>query len=690
MAVAGRRSAWVGTGAGLVVAAAFLAGSFAQDPPPREAAKDAKAAPEEKPVPENPFPNARPSPDIDMGNGWLNTSGEISLKDLKGKVVLLDFWTYCCINCMHVLPDLEYLEEKYAKELVVIGVHSAKFDNEKDTDAIRQAILRYEIKHPVINDSEMKVWQQFNVSAWPTVVLIDPEGNYLGEASGEGNRELLDTVIGKVVAFHKAKGTLEASPVKFALEHEKVTPTPLRFPGKLVADKVQNRLFISDSNHNRIVITTLSGKLLDVIGTGRSGVKNGGYKVAEFYRPQGMALVGETLYVADTENHLLRAVDLKTKTVSTIAGTGKQGQDRVGGGKGREQGLNSPWDVCWVDGKLYVAMAGPHQIWVYNPTDTTIGRYAGSGREDVRNGDLMNSAFAQPSDLDTNGKVLFGVCSEGSAIRQIPLVPDGEVTTLSGTNDLPRGRSLFEFGDRDGVGSEARLQHPIGLAYHKGLIYVADSYNHKIKTIDPATGQTTTFLGDGEAGLRDEPARFHEPAGLAGVDNKLYVADTNNHVLRVVDLDTKKVSTLAIEGLTAPQKPKATGGETIAAIKVPPQLVTPGDMLNFEIALTLPEGYKLNKQAPPVFKLAEVSPQVLVAADQLDTRIEAAAGEDNVVKAQVPLAAKLGEAGFTFTLTYNYCRDGVGGLCKINTLAWTIPLSVTSEAKDKAIKLASP
>ncbi len=238
-------------------------------------------------APTDPFPKRLKAPELDGGNGWLNTSGEITLKDLRGKVVILDFWTFCCINCMHVLPDLAYLEKKYDKQLVVIGVHSAKFANEKESENIRRAIMRYEIAHPVINDSEMTVWQKFGVRSWPSLVLIDPEGYYCGSISGEGHREALDAVIEKVVAYHKHKKTLDESPVRFDLEREKAKPTPLKFPGKIFADEAGRRLFISDSNHNRIVIAALDGKLIDVIGTGAIGKTDGAFDKAAFDHPQG-------------------------------------------------------------------------------------------------------------------------------------------------------------------------------------------------------------------------------------------------------------------------------------------------------------------------------------------------------------------------------------------------------------------
>ncbi|HBN79010.1 MAG TPA: hypothetical protein DD473_24995, partial [Planctomycetaceae bacterium] len=208
---------------------------------------------------ESPFPQRFDAPSFEGGHGWLNTSEPLDWKDLKGKVVLIDFWTYCCINCMHVLPDLEYLENKYPNELVVIGVHSAKFENEQDTSAIRSAIQRYEIKHPVINDADMKVWQKFGSRSWPTLVIVDPEGKYIGYVSGEGNRKTLDGVISKLIDYHRTKGTLNEEPLKFELEAAKLAETPLQFPGKVLADAENNWLFISDSNHNRIIVCRLDG-----------------------------------------------------------------------------------------------------------------------------------------------------------------------------------------------------------------------------------------------------------------------------------------------------------------------------------------------------------------------------------------------------------------------------------------------
>src|SRR5258705_171403 len=294
------------------------------------------------------------APEITGGRGWLNTETPLSIAALKGKVVLLDFWTYGCINCIHIIPDLKKLEAKYPNELVVIGVHSAKFKNEKETENIRRIILRYELEHPVYNDADFAVWQSYGVRAWPTQILIDPAGYVIGGVSGEGNYELLDQTIQKVIDDFRKRGELNEQPLKLVLERAKIGDLPLAFPGKILADQKSDRLYIADSDHNRIVIASLDGTLLETIGNGVHGARDGSFEQATFFRPQGMALSGDTLYVADTENHLIRQVDLKSKTVQTIAGTGAQSTQHGAAGPALSIALNSPWDLQLVGRALYI------------------------------------------------------------------------------------------------------------------------------------------------------------------------------------------------------------------------------------------------------------------------------------------------------------------------------------------------
>ncbi|BCL34054.1 thioredoxin-like domain-containing protein [Nostoc sp. MS1] len=491
------------------------------------------------------------APELPQNYPWLNTDHPLSMKQLKGRVVILDFWTYCCINCLHVLPELKYLEQKYKDSLTVIGVHSGKFANEQETENIRQAILRYDIEHPVVVDQGFRIWQEYAVRAWPTLMVIDPKGYVVGSVSGEGNRDVLDELITQIIQEHKNQGTINFQELSLTLEkqHQPLI-TPLAFPGKVLATPAG--LFVADSGHHRIVFSNFNGDILHLIGNGKSGLTDGNFEEAQFSAPQGMAFDEEKqiLYVADTENHALRRVDIKQQTVETIAGTGEQSRNiRPHGGAGLTTALNSPWDLVKVENTLYIAMAGPHQIWQMDLASGIIKTYAGTGAEGCFDGSLTESAFAQPSGITTNGNELYIADSEISSIRGVGLVEPQQVRTVCGSGDL------FGFGDVDGQGENVRLQHCLGVEYFQNYLWVADTYNHKIKMVNPHSGNCQTVLGNGSAGLQDGQGKntsFFEPSGLSAIDSYLFIADTNNHVIRRVDLQTLEVKTVEFNGLCSP------------------------------------------------------------------------------------------------------------------------------------------
>jgi thiol-disulfide isomerase/thioredoxin/sugar lactone lactonase YvrE len=491
------------------------------------------------------------APDFPAGFTWLNTDHPLSLKELRGRVVVLDFWTYCCINCQHILPDLAFLEEKYAgAPFTVIGVHSAKFDNEQEPANIRDAILRHGIQHPVVVDEDHTIWDAYGVRGWPTLVLLDPRGYVLGGVSGEGHRDLLDSTIAQVLDAYGEKGLLSSAALTLPLERDLRPITALSYPGKVLADAASNRLCIADSGYHRIIISDLDGRPLEVIGTGTPGRDDGPFEMATFHSPQGMLLVDNVLYVADTENHLIRRLDLEARTVQTVAGTGAQGRGRERGGPALQTPLNSPWDLCALAGQIYIAMAGPHQIWRFDPAGGEVAVFAGSGGEARIDGPAHEAAFAQPSGIATDGRQLFVADSEISSVRVVSTGQQPSVQTLAGGD-------LFAFGDQDGVGDTVRLQHPLGIAHADGVLYLADTYNHKIKRVDPVSGAVLTLLGDGTAGdAGGERPRFREPGGLSVAADRLYIADTNNHRIQVADLYAPGVAgavrTLDLEGLCAP------------------------------------------------------------------------------------------------------------------------------------------
>lgn len=470
------------------------------------------------------------APDLDGAVEWLNVAAPVSLADLRGKVVLLDFWTYGCVNCMHVLRDLNRLEERFPDELVVIGIHSPKFPNERSTDNLRRILVRYQIEHPIANDADHVLWRRYGVQAWPTRVIIDPAGHLVGTAMGEGNLEGFVNAIRAVIDVFA--GRINRSPLPLDRERSRHADRPLLYPGRVTADQASGRLFIADSNHNRIVVTSLTGKVIETIGSGLQGEGDGIFSQARFNRPQGIAVDAEMLYVADTGNDQIRAVDFEMRAVHTLD----------------VSNLKSPWDLALKTGILIVAMAGPHQLWVIDLLHDRSYPYAGTGEEMRRDGPVNEAAFAQPSGLAIDGDMLYVADAESNTIRSVALPPHNIVTTLAGGD-------LFEFGDEDGTGDAARLQHPLGVAVHGGRVIVADTYNHKIKMLDPASRKVSTIAGTGAPGHADgaaSRAQFHEPGGVSVAADTLFVADTNNHAIRTIDLRSFVVSTLTLEGLAPP------------------------------------------------------------------------------------------------------------------------------------------
>jgi DNA-binding beta-propeller fold protein YncE len=522
-------------------------------------------------------------------------------------------------------------------------------------------------------------------------VLIDPMGYVVGAVRGEGNYEILDETIGKITREFRQRGELNEQPLALALERAKVGDLPLAFPGKVLADEKSNRLFIADSNHNRIVVTTLDGAFLEAIGTGARGSLDGAWESVTFYRPQGLALDGDSLYVADTENHLIRRVDLKARKVETVAGTGKQMEEYNREGPARSVSLNSPWDLQLAGRTLYIAMAGPHQIWKLDLEKQEVSTFAGSGREDRIDGALIGprysqpdgtpagAAFAQPSGLATDGKTLYVADSESNIIRAIDLAQGASgVRTLAGGN-------LFDFGDRDGTGDHVRLQHPLGLVLLDGKVLIADTYNHKIKELDPQQRTVKTLFGTGKPGQVDgASASFYEPGGISRAGDKLYVADTNNHAVRVIDLKTKQTATLNLKGLQPPVSASTETDATapnIEEIKLAPQRLRARGEGALIVDVTLPVGYHLNTSAPQRYKITVEGDTKQLALDGDTKNLASRVMKDLHLPLRIPLhSLDAGASALRIQLTLYYCREDNTGTCQIKTLVWRAPVEVTLDA----------
>lgn len=544
------------------------------------------------------------------GRNWLNTGGkQLGLEDLRGKIVILDFWTFCCINCLHVLDELRPLEAKYSDVLVTVGVHSPKFEHEADPVALAAAVERYEIQHPVLDDPELATWQAYTARAWPTLVVIDPEGYIVAHLSGEGHAAGLESLVAELIAEHEAKGTLHRGDGPYV--PAEATSGDLRFPGKAVA-LPEGTFLVTDTGHHRLVELEADLRTVRrVIGEGTKGWRDGDAGTARFNEPQGLAVlpaaVAETLdydvIVADTVNHRLRGVNLATGAVTTVAGNGVQrlldaenqaaeqstelGTDPLG------TSLSSPWDVLWSTalGKAVVAMAGTHQIFGFDPATGALSILAGTGLEGLLDGDGDAAWFAQSSGLaqDADGAI-WVADSETSALRKLTFDTSGDRAAV--TVETAIGAGLFDFGFRDGDAAEARLQHPLGVAVlPDGSVAVADTYNGAVRRYDPAT-RTVSTLARGLA----------EPSGVlldtTAEEPLLVVVEANKHQL--VRLPVPKEAQSVDEGARQTQRPKT-------AIEAGP--------LGLTVRFSAPKGQKLDDRwgDPTQLKISASPEELLVS-----------------------------------------------------------------------------
>jgi sugar lactone lactonase YvrE len=621
--------------------------------------------------------NDRPrAPELDPGFAWLNTGRPLTfLKELRGQVVLLDFWTYCCINCMHVLPDLASLEEKYRDQpFQVVGVHSAKFTNESQRQTVRAAVGRYEIAHPVVIDEEMRLWGEYAVRSWPTLVLVGSDRRIVGAVAGEGNRDTLDRAIAGALEEGRARGDLASGPLRIERERSVRAASGLAFPGKILADPDGGRLFVADSNHNRVVVATLPdrdgrSRLTRVLGHGGVGREDGPAERASFHHPQGLALSEDTLYVADTENHLIRAIDLGSGEVRTVAGTGVQGYDRSGGKTGVKQVLNSPWDLAIEGSTLYVAMAGQHQIWRLDLPMGFARAFVGTGRENIVDGPAEGAALAQPSGLSLSGNSIWFADSEVSAVRRVDLAEE-RVETLV-------GRGLFDFGDQDGDLAKARLQHPLGVAAWRKLVLIADTYNHKIKELDPEGRTVRTLAGDGRPGTeREGRLSLFEPGGIHAAQDVLYIADTNNHRAVRFSLVDGAWREIVIEGLEAPAAEEVSASGESARIST--ARLRAGESTAWRVAVRLPEGTHVSAEAPASVRVARGS-EVMLQRTIL--------GEPWPLAFELP-AQPEGSADLVVQVSFAYCNEGQG-VCVPANPSWRVPVTFDRNGESSAELTAS-
>ncbi|MEU2066623.1 NHL domain-containing thioredoxin family protein [Streptomyces anulatus] len=581
------------------------------------------------------------APELIGKGGWLNTGDQqYTLADLRGRIVILDFWTFCCVNCLHVLDELRELEEKHRDTVVIIGVHSPKFVHEAEHQAVVDAVERYEVHHPVLDDPELATWKQYAVRAWPTLVVIDPEGYVVAQHAGEGHAHAIEKLVEELEAEHAAKGTLRRGDGPYVAPEP--VATHLRFPGKalLLPD---GGFLVSDTTRHRLVELDADGETVRRhFGTGERGLSDGGPDEARFSEPQGLAVLPDgRVAVADTVNHAIRALDLTTGVTSTLAGTGRQWwQGAPTSGPAREVDLSSPWDIAWFGDRLWIAMAGVHQLWTYDPESATVRVAAGTTNEGLVDGPAAEAWFAQPSGLavSADGERLWVADSETSSLRWVDR--DEHVRTAVGTG-------LFDFGHRDGAADQALLQHPLGVtALPDGSVAISDTYNHALRRYDPASGEVTTLATD-----------VREPSDAVLVDGDLVVVESARHRLTRLRLPEEAVR-------VADQAHRTQRAATEIA---------PG-ALRLDVVFQAPAGQKLDTRYGPSTRLlvSATPPELLAEGSGAGTDL----GRDLV------LADGVTEGVLHVSAMAASCDDDPANeypACHVHQQDWGVPVRVTAE-----------
>ncbi|MGQ5634360.1 MULTISPECIES: NHL domain-containing thioredoxin family protein [unclassified Streptomyces] len=583
------------------------------------------------------------APELAGKGGWLNTEGRgLSLVDLRGRIVVLDFWTFCCINCLHVLDELRELEEKHRDTVVIIGVHSPKFVHEAEHQAVVDAVERYGVEHPVLDDPELATWKQYAVRAWPTLVVIDPEGYVVAQHAGEGHAHAIERLVEELEAEHGEKGTLRRGDGPYVPPEPQ--PTTLRFPGKALLLPSGN-LLVSDTTRHQLVELAEDGEtVVRRIGSGSRGFADGGPADASFNEPQGLALLEDgAVVVADTVNHALRRLDPDSGEVTTLAGTGRQWwQGSPASGPAREVDLSSPWDVAVFAGKVWIAMAGVHQLWTYDPEAGTVGVAAGTTNEGLVDGPGAEAWFAQPSGLAATAERLWLADSETSALRWVD--PDGHVHTAVGTG-------LFDFGHRDGPAGQALFQHPLGVTVlPDGSVAVADTYNHALRRYDPATGEVTTLATD-----------LREPSDAVLVGEDIVVVESARHRLTRLRLPEEAVRVEAVAHRTRR-----------AATEVAP------GRLRLDVVFQAPPGQKLDTRYGP-------STRLLVSATPPGLLLEGeGAGTD--LSRDLELNPEVAEGVLHVSAMAASCDDDPANdypACHVHQQDWGVPVRLTDGGADR-------
>ncbi len=614
---------------------------------------------------------------------WFNTAKPLEKEDVKDKIILLNFWSYSCVKCLQLIPELKKLQDEYGNKLAIISVHSPKFSNEKNEGGIRKAIIRHDITNPVINDADLKIWNQYQVKLWPTLILFNTNGKIYDQYFDLNDSKSIERALSDTKKLlNRYNHQLSRNSLPIILEKNRLisnvleSPTKIKYSAKFDYKSYSGAaIFIANSAKNTIIISSISGEILAQIGSGKSGKEDGSFSDASFDLPQGLLYHNDKLYVADTNNHLIREVDFKSEKVTTILGSGNIGLPITSDKKiaAKKVDLASPTDIEFFPNRQFIAIANSasDQILSYDVEKKEVSVLAGSGKEGNEDGKLPNNSLAQTSDLVAYSNKLYFIDSKSNSLRY--LNNQGVVETLI------KGKLQSSQNNKNSPQNRDALQNPTGLEIDDSGIYISDSFDHQIKKYNQTTNDLTVLVGNQQNGdSLGTRTSFDEPNGIISIMDRLYVADKNNN--RIVVLDRGSLVSSLLDIMPPLKLPQESLAEYLPNLQTLPAINVKADnLVTLEIAIE--HGYKINEMGPSFINLLqEEKKDRMQLINVYDWR---AIGSREIKLQQLDIGKNYMLQGVIY-----YCENKQNSLCYIRSYQQEI--TVSKDSKNDKITINIP
>lgn len=601
---------------------------------------------------------------------WLNVLQPLKIDDLNGKITILHFWNASCIDCIDAINKLKDLNDRFPNSFAIIGVHIPVFENEKNLNIVKKAIIKYDINYPVINDKNHELLNKFKITKSPTFLIFNINGKLKQNFDGKNAEKNAIELATKL--YFKNKFSLSNHQIPVVLEKDSSISNILSVPSKIIyVDKFafKNRIIpaiiIANSGQNSIIVTNLSGEIIVKIGNGHRGFVDDDLINSRFYNPQSIVYHDKKIYVADTGNNSLRLIDLENNIVKTLLGNGSKG-DIFAKKKtvvmGNDTNLSLPNDLEFYPDKsmLAISNAGTNQILGYDIKNKNIIILAGNGEHDELDGVYPNNSLKQINDMAVDGDKLYLIDGLTSSIRV--LNRDGFLKTLY------NGKSPSNI---------TKLQNPRAIIADETGIYISDSLNHAIKKFDYNSLQITKLFGGERGDKIGDFTTFDEPNGIFGIIDKFFIADSGNN--RIIEVNRASGKSRLLDIMPTQKLPKEAFVEYLPNLQKSPDIVLkPNHEINLEIKLE--QGWKINTFGPSFINLLKIK-------DEQNADLVANFDWNSINSKKIIFPKLENEQQYLLQGKIYFCRDSINSLCYIKSYEQKIFTNEDSKVSELTIEI---